>query len=187
MQHNILWKGIEYHSLENCHISFGNKGFEAHSIILGAYQDIIYQVSYKIQTNLYWETVSFDVKAQLNKDLFELHCSSDGKGNWVADEKAIEAWEGCIDIDIPLTPFTNSLPINRLQLPAFQEKTIKVVYIDILERQVKVLQQKYTKLSKLNYHYENVPNDFEATITVDDSGLVRYYPQLFERTFIKND
>ena len=29
--------------------------------------------------------------------------------------------------------------------------------------------------------FQNVPNDFEATISVDEFGLVIYYPLLFER------
>ena len=32
------------------------------------------------------------------------------------------------------------------------------------------------------YKFENVPNDFEAIITVDEWGLVVNYPELFVRT-----
>lgn len=62
---------------------------------------------------------------------------------------------------------------------------IKVVYIDVLERQIKPLQQRYTKLSQAEYKYENVPNDFEAIITIDEAGFVVNYPGLFVRTAIQ--
>src|ERR1041384_988062 len=37
MQKNILWTGIEYHSLENCLITFTDKGIETISSIIGSY------------------------------------------------------------------------------------------------------------------------------------------------------
>ncbi|PRD47727.1 putative glycolipid-binding domain-containing protein [Sphingobacterium haloxyli] len=42
-------------------------------------------------------------------------------------------------------------------------------------------EQKYWRLSAEKHKYENVPNDFEAIITIDKSGLVVSYPELFER------
>ncbi|MEJ7589659.1 MAG: putative glycolipid-binding domain-containing protein [Ferruginibacter sp.] len=89
-----------------------------------------------------------------------------------------------MDIDIPLTPFTNSLPVNRLKLSPQNEKVIKVLYFDILAGKITALDQKYKRLSFSDYQYENVTNDFEAIISVDKLGLVKNYPALFERTFI---
>ena len=89
--------------------------------------------------------------------------------------------KGCIDIDISLTPFTNSLPINRLQLQVNEVQYIKVLYIDILGRTIRSVVQQYTKISDHKYQYENVPNDFEAVITVDEWGIVTEYPGLFVR------
>ena len=56
------------------------------------------------------------------------------------------------------------------------------IYCDILAEQITPVWQKYTRLSDTAYHYENVPNDFEATIEVDEFGLVVDYPELFVRT-----
>jgi uncharacterized protein len=68
-----------------------------------------------------------------------------------------------------LTPFTNTLPINRLKLAEKQHEQIPVLYLDILGGQAVAVQQKYTRLSP---------------ISVDASGLVVKYPGLFERTYI---
>jgi uncharacterized protein len=95
-----------------------------------------------------------------------------------------ERFAGCIDIDIPLTPFTNTLPVSRLNLKNGEEQRIKVIYLDILEATIRPVQQKYTRLSPTVYHYENIPNDFEADITVDDRGFVVDYPSLFRRTSV---
>jgi hypothetical protein len=181
MQTNILWKGREYYSLENCLMTTTEKGSEINSVIIGSYQEKIFRVEYLIKTNLYWETLFFEIKSQHSDNTNYLRFESDGKGNWIADGKPVEQFNGCIDIDIPLTPFTNTLPINRLKMAKKEESQIQVLYLDLLEQETKPVRQKYTRLSKTKYHYENVPNDFEAVIKVDELGLVVDYPTLFVR------
>ncbi len=42
---------------------------------------------------------------------------SDGHGHWrKADGTALPQFDGCVDIDLAGTPFTNTLPIRRLGL-----------------------------------------------------------------------
>jgi hypothetical protein len=62
-----------------------------------------------------------------------------------------------------------------------EERIIKVIYIDLLGNRISAVEQKYIRLSETDFKYENVPNDFEATIKVDEQGLVLDYPLLFER------
>lgn len=182
MQKNILWTGREYYSLENCLVNTTDFGTVINSIIIGKYEGKIYQVEYQIRTNQNWETVFFEVKSQHSNQKNYLSFEGDGRGNWLTNGKQSDQFKGYIDIDIPLTPFTNTLPINRLKLAVGEEQEIKVIYIDLLEHQIKLVRQKYIRLSNSEYHYENVPNDFEAKITVDEEGLVVDYPSLFIRT-----
>ena len=181
MQKNISWQGKAYHSLENCILINTENGFEVNSIITGLHEQIIYRVEYFIKTNKNWEVVFFEIMSNLSGKSQSFNFKSDGKGNWTSNDKPNGQFTGCIDIDISLTPFTNTLPINRLNLSKNEQQKINVLYIDILNRQIKSVQQRYTRLSKYQYKYENVPNDFEAIITVDDFGLVVNYPDLFER------
>ena len=185
MRINLLWKGLLYHSLESCLISVTDKGVEVDSVIVGNYNNKIFRVEYFIKTNKNWETILCEVKTQFANERNLLNLQSDGNGNWTMNGQIAHQFNGCIDIDISLTPFTNTLPINRLKLKENKKHLINVVYIDILEKQVNPRQQRYTKLSATEYKYENVPNDFEAIITVDELGLVVNYPGLFVRTAIE--
>lgn len=185
MQTNILWTGREYHSLENCLVSPGDNGADIHSVIVGAYQSKIYRVEYHIKTNARWETLFAGIKSRHSNKETRISLQADGKGNWKLNGKNAPAYAGCIDVDIPLTPFTNTLPVKRLNAAIGIEQPIKVLYIDLLEEQIKPVHQKYIRLSDTTYHYENVPNDFEADITMDEFGLVVDYPELFVRTAIQ--
>lgn len=176
---NLLWQGIEYFSLENCLVKTNESGAVISSTIVGLYEEKIYKIEYTIKTNIHWETVFAEINCMHNDTIQSIRLEGDGKGNWIHNE--VDKFDGCIDIDIPLTPFTNTLPIRRLTLTPGESKDIKVLYCDVLQGKLKVVHQKYTCISATKYHYENVPNDFEATIEVDEHGLVVDYPLLFKR------
>ena len=182
MQTNVLWTGLEYHSLENCLLTRTAQGLAVGAVIIGLYEQQIYTVDYHLQINLDWQVLTLDLKTQLSGVQESIFLQRDEQGSWQKNGSPMPAWQGCTDLDISLTPFTNSLPINRLQLAVQEGRDIQVVYIDILRQEIRPVHQHYTRRSDFQYKFENVPNDFEATITVDEFGLVVHYPQLFTRT-----
>jgi uncharacterized protein len=184
MQTNILWTGREYYSLENCLIKTGENGADITSTIVGSYEEKLYKVEYHIKTNVYWQTVLLEITSQINSHTQTIKLEGDGKGTWIFNGKEAAQFKDCIDVDIALTPFTNTLPICRLNLQQGQPHQIQVIYCDLLHQVIKPVSQKYTRLSQDEYHYENIPNDFEATIQVDERGFVVDYPGLFVRTAI---
>jgi hypothetical protein len=180
-QTNLLWTGIEYFSLENCLVVRSDNGFEINSVIVGFYENKIYRVNYSIRTTPEWITRFAEISCRHGDRLQHIRLEGDGKGNWQRNRAWAPEFRGCIDIDIPLTPFTNTLPVNRLKLYDDDTEKIKVIYLDLLHEEIKPVEQKYTRLSATEYHYENIPNDFEAVIRVDNDGLVVFYPELFTR------
>jgi hypothetical protein len=87
-----------------------------------------------------------------------------------------------VDIDISLTPFTNTLPVNRLQLKDGERQVIEVIYFDIFGKEIKPVKQVYTRLTSTQYVYENYDGSFKANLVIDEQGLVVDYPELFEMT-----
>lgn len=166
----LEWLGQVNSSVEKCVVAADDNGIQVSSVIAFSSG----KVSYHIRTNSQWETVYFEIDAQIGGKQMQYSLQGDGKGNWLSED-----FKGCIDIDISLTPFTNSLAINRLDLKIGEQQLVNILYIDVPEQQIKKVQQSYTRLSVAEYKYENVPNDFEAVITVDESGFVVDYPNLF--------
>ena len=181
MQSNILWFGIEYYSLENCIIDSKNDSITIKSTILGLYNEKLYQVKYVINLNQSWQVYFCCVESQFNNRVKSFEFSKDQNQKWSLNGKYQPEFDGCMDVDIPLTPLTNSLPINRLGLNDGQEEKIDVIYIDLLDENIRPVKQKYKRISTEIYKYENIPNDFEAEIKVDNLGFVVDYPQLFKR------
>jgi uncharacterized protein len=178
---DILWKSEQYQSLENCVIKEIDGSLTVDSSISGLADKTNFSLEYAININSRWETTSFHLKILLPEKKEELEFIRHDNYTWNLNGNRIGELDNCIDIDISLTPFTNTLPIKRLNFDESNRNLIKVLYIDVLEREVKAVNQSYTKLSSTRYKFENVPNDFEAHIELDQNGFVEHYPGLFER------
>jgi hypothetical protein len=181
MEINILWAGLEQNSLENCSVKRTDTEVDVRSTIVGEYVGQIYTVVYHLKANKNWETILVDIESQVNDQIKHQIFEGDGKGNWIVDGRAQPVFNNCIDVDLSLSPFTNTLPINRLKLETGKPREVLVIYFDLLGNAVRPLLQKYTKLSVDKFRYQSVPDDFEAEISVDEFGFVIDYAQLFVR------
>ena len=111
-----------------------------------------------------------------------LHLISDGAGHWTNGVgEALAHFDGCMDVDLSGTPFTNSLPIRRLDWDIGQRRELRMVYVPF-DTFVPVLDtQIYTCLAADRFLYEAADRSFSAEILVDAQGLVTEYPSLFTR------
>jgi hypothetical protein len=142
--------------------------------------DGAFAARYRIQCDIAWRCRELDVEI-VGEDR-ALRLRSDGQGRWTDGAGApLPALAGAIDVDLPITPFTNTLPIRRLGLTAGASAEIAVVYVRAPELSVEVDHQRYTCLTPRRYRYEAVDGSFTAEIDVDERGLVLTYPALFRR------
>jgi hypothetical protein len=184
-QTNIIWAGRLYHSIENCLMTSTSEGNEITSTIIGNHGSDIYKVDYHIKTNKHWETIFLTLQTRFNNSS-ELTTLEKKEENWLLNGIPKDELRNIFDIDISLTPFTNTLPINRLNFITNEPIIIDVLYFDILNRNIIPVKQSYTKLTTNLYAYERMDTNFKATIKVDEQGLVSDYPDLFELT-VKNE
>lgn len=156
----------------------------ADSIIVRVSNRMPFRLHYEIACDLQWNVKKLDV-ALLGDDTRNIKIQSDGKGHWSTHAgDPIPLLDGCIDVDISATPFTNTLPIRRLGLRPGQSATLLVAYVSIPEMHLMTMRQRYTCLEVTSswglYKYENVDSDFSAELRVDSDGVVIDYPGLFK-------
>jgi hypothetical protein len=109
----------------------------------------------------------------------------DEDGNWTDGlSYPYDELKGCTDVDIRITPFTNTLPIKRLKLALHESKEISVAYFSIPDMTISKLAQRYTFLSREKdrsvYRYESLDSGFASEIKVDTDELVIDYPGIFK-------
>jgi hypothetical protein len=115
---------------------------------------------------------------------------SDGLGEWYnAACEEIPVLDGCTEVDLSASAFTNTIPIRRLDLAANQKAELKVAHVDAYSLEIRVSQQRYTCLqrgeSESTYYYEGLATGTRVQIQVDANGLILDYPGMFRRTDIK--
>jgi hypothetical protein len=107
---------------------------------------------------------------------------SDGAGRWTDDRgRPLPELDGCIDVDISVSPFTNTLPIRRLGLAPDTSDDVVVVYLDVPALTARPSRQRYTCLGPGRYLFESLQTGFRAELSVDADGLVLDYHGLFRR------
>ncbi len=183
----ILWQPKQESGLEHLVLSWSDTGVEADGFVLGIHKGQPFRCQYRIDLDTAWKVSLVSVNVW-NPDLHELILKSDGKGNW-SDPKglSIPELDGCIDTDIAVTPFTNTIPIRRLQLQKGQSTELLVAYINVPELKLSATKQRYTCLEQTPtealYRYEGLATGFQAEVRVDEMGLVIDYGKIWKRVY----
>ena len=182
IKHTVVWENLEMAGLEYLELDFGDEQIDVNSTIISMIEDSPYKISYNLSLDRNWKVR--EVRLVTTHSTKSLYISTDGNGIWYDESgNELHSLNGAIDIDISGTPFTNSIPINRLKCEENLDYSIEVVYISVPDLTLKKLKQNYRFLSqnldRKVFYYRS--GNFESKIEVDRLGLVTNYPGLFKR------
>lgn len=187
---NVYWQPWEDPGLEHLSLRGGPEGARARGLILRMRDGAHFRCRYVLETDGGWRLrrLTFAVADADDKAVARTSVECDGAGHWRVDDAARPDLEGCLDADIQITPFTNTLPIRRLALDAGEQAEIRVAYLPVPELDWRAAAQRYTCLAPRGatggrYRYEGVFRDFTAELPVDADGLVMDYPETFRRVW----
>jgi hypothetical protein len=176
----VRWASEEGEGIE--HLAFDASGgaIRVESVVVGQRYGKEYGLCYTVHCDTHWR-VTYAAFRVMGGASFAMH--GDGLGHWRDGEgRALDAIEGCIDIDLAATPFTNTLPIRRLGLARGERRPIEVAYIAAPELGATRVAQAYVCIEPdCEYRYEGIFRDFTANLKIDADGLVIDYPTLFRR------
>lgn len=185
MTHTYRWLAAHGGGLEHLSLQFHNDLIVADSVVVGAHGGLGFGCSYRVCCDGGWRVRSVELHVAGGPSCV---LTTDGDGHWVdGDGQSQPQLAGCIDVDISATPFTNTLPIRRLDRQLEQRTTIAVAYILLPALRLSQADQAYTRLDGRRYLFEALDSGFRAEITVDAEALVLDYPGLFRRTGAADD
>jgi hypothetical protein len=156
-------------------------------MVIGLEAGLPFRIGYEVHCDERWRVREVRAAApDSGRPVLEL--LTDGEGHWKrGGGEPIPELDGCIDIDISATPFTNTLPIRRLGLMPGESTDVDVAYIRVPELLVGPERQRYGCLEEQTdgglYRFEALPSGFNAELPVDAEGLVIDYPGLFRRAW----
>ena len=141
-----------------------------------------FRLGYRLTWDSSWRVRDAQLTVTTEHDTRTLQLESDGKGRWRDGEaRALPQLDGCIDIDIWPTPFTNTLPLRRDPMAVGERRVFVMAWIAAPELTVHASRQAYTRLADRRYRFESLDTGFSAEIVVDADDLVVDYEGLFRR------
>lgn len=153
------------------------------SHITGELKNVPTNILYTMDIDGDWNLCSLSIRAVARPEQL-LMLQKDEHGQWHHGDRILSSeFDSCIDVDFSLTPFTNSLPINRLRLGTGLMREINVIYIRWPELSLQPLRQRYTNMGNELYKYENLESGYSALLSMDRDGLVMDYPGMWKRVY----
>ena len=177
----VVWKNLLIDGTDYCGLSHTAEGWLLKGAFVGVLKDQRPMLaSYEIHCDEHWLTHRGEVERTIGSDVKTLSLSVASRGVWRSSGQEIPALAGCDDVDLAVTPATNTLAIRRLNLQVGSSASIIAAWVKFPELTVEPLSQRYTRLGKDTYRYAS-NTGFSAEIVVDDLGLVTAYPGGWER------
>jgi uncharacterized protein len=142
-------------------------------------------VEYAITLDRNWLTKSTLVHGHSATGRHELRLEADGQGGWTVNGTSAPELDGCPDVDLESSSFTNTFPVHRLGLQVGEEADAPAAWVRALDLSVERLDQRYARRpndgKRQRYHYTAPAFEFESELVYDEAGLVLDYPGIAVR------
>ena len=172
--HRASWTHVVEPHSSHVDLLWENEGWTANGV-LGSEN-----AHFVIRMSAMWVVQQFLLFRDMEEP--DLWLATDGHGRWGAmngDHRT--ELDGCIDIDLPSTPFTNSILIHRLPLHVGHSSTQNVITVDTETLGVTVVPQMYIRLDTHRWEYISLLQDKKVELSVDEFGFVIDEPGAFSR------
>src|SRR5678816_817684 len=175
----VYWRPLQYLGLEQLHLVEDALGILADGLVVGDAEATPFRLAYQLRMDRAWRIQDCMLRLVQTDGEPEqiLRLSTDGQGHWTDDAGVVcSSLNGCLDLDISCTPFTNTLPIRRLALSPGESADLSF----------RPLRQRYTCLARTasgwRYRYDALDGQAAYDLLVDEHGLVMDYPGIWQRT-----
>lgn len=136
-------------------------------------------VTFEVRLDDKWRTRQAEVVVVEDERSRQVLIESDGEGEWHLDGAPAPELDGCFDVDIAATPYTNTFVIRRLGIPVGEVAKVKAAWVRIPELEVAAMDQTYLHLGPLDgtdrYEYRAENAGKGRVIDVDEDGVALTY------------
>jgi uncharacterized protein len=173
-----LWHGGELKLMELSTLWLGKNGPILQGQVTG-HKDMPFALHYRVECDEAWRTRSVRVELDTPPRTQELRITVNDAQQWFVNGEHRKDLDGLIDVDIQVTPSTNTLPIRRLQVEAGKTYEVTSAWVQIPSLLITPLPQQYACVDAAHLHYRS--GTFTAGLEVDEHGLVESYGRFWRR------
>jgi hypothetical protein len=176
----VLWSRIPDHGLEYCEIRTQPVTTLRGQVITqldGKPVSVFYNV--KCEDDGATQTVDLSCRVHGFERNLSLYRTAEDR--WFCNGKELKEFTGLKDVDLGITPATNTLAIRRLKLSPGESKELTAVWLRFPDLSLAPLAQRYTCIDATTYLYESIKSGYRARIDVDPEGIVAEYEAEWKR------
>jgi hypothetical protein len=181
---SVLWRGVEPFSAELFRLTRGDRSWDLHGLVLADLPRGGTEIRYLLRVDELWRSHRLRVETT-GAHTATLDLVGDGHGSWTVDGRRAADLDGCLDVDVGISPATNTLPIRRLAPAVGRPVIVPVAWVRFPELTVELDRQTYERLDERRWMFRS--EGFEAELEVDDEGLVVRYADLWFRVSTGED
>lgn len=172
----LIWQALPADGAEHFGLWRDGDGWQLRGTVIVALAGAPYRIRYGVLCGADWRTQSVHVAVGSGSGERALHLEVDRAGRWSDRTRELPQLAGCLDVDLEITPATNTLPIRRLQLPLGGSASLVAAWVRFPGLTVEPLEQGYRRTGEHTYRYSD-----RYDLEVDDLGLVRRYAGIWKR------
>ena len=177
----VIWRRIlDENSFEECVVTATTDGFGIAGHVIAAQGGVPLIVRYDIDCDANWSAHFVTIEQRLGDATRHLKLARAGDG-WLVDGVRDARLDGCAEPDLGVTPSTNALAIQHLDLAIGQAAEIRCAWVKFPALSVEPSQQRYERLGERDYRYTNVASGFTALVVVDALALPVSYESVWTR------
>jgi uncharacterized protein len=176
-----VWRRHDIAGHEACRVVALADGWQIAGVAVLAYEGQACRLDYVIECDAHWVTRSVVVTGWVGDREIEVTVQRDGEGQWKRNGHVCDDVAGCMDIDLNFSPSTNVLPIRRCNLGVGRSAVVRAAWLRFPSFALEPLEQSYTWMEHGRYRYESGGGRFVAEVTVDATGMVIDYGDIWSR------
>lgn len=154
----LLWQRLDVPGIEHFRLGTDAAGLRLVGTVLVTHDSAPLRLEYEIACSAAWETRAVALTLAFGAMTRRLELAADERHRWSAAGTELAALAGCVDVDVSLTPSTNTLPIRRLGLLGLavgEARDVTAAWVRVPELAVEPLPQRYTRLGECRFRYES--------------------------------
>jgi uncharacterized protein len=176
---SLIWQRMDEVSTEYFGLWKDADGWQLRGTVVAALDATPVKIRYGVICDGVWETKAVHIAVRRESAEEPLHFAVGDDGQWATRGGPIPLAGRFADVDISLTPATNTLPIRRLGLEVGESAEVKAMWVGLPSGELEPLAQIYTRIDTNLYQYQS--GSFQANIEVDELGLVTRYADMWRR------
>jgi hypothetical protein len=177
-ERHASWEWTDRPGLETASLVTSDSGVVAEGRVLVILDGAPVRVRYAIEHDALWRFREARIETGPLKDPRELHIRRLPEGRFEVDGAPRPDLDGCEDIDLMVSPYTNTPPLAARSLAPGESLRLRVAWVRFPELEVHAVEQEYTRLDGGNperYRYRNLESGFASELTMGADGLVLEY------------